>query len=224
MCRLVMFSPECRNEPVSSLSHLVATLLSIVALALLVTLAALYGTALHIVTSAIFGTALLLLYLASTLYHFLNKEHPAKEFFRILDHSMIYILIAGTYTPVVLLILSPAWGWSLFGVIWGLAFIGVLKKVFRVPVPAWFSSVFYLLMGWIVLVAYQPLSQSLSLAGFLWLLGGGLFYTFGTVFFALDHRYQTGRWYTLHDIFHIFVMLGSFCHFWFVLKFVLPGE
>lgn len=219
-----MFSSECRNEPVSSLSHLVATLLSIAALTLLVTLAALHGTALHVVTSAVFGAALLLLYLASTLYHFLNKEHPAKELFRILDHSMIYVLIAGTYTPVVLLVLPPAWGWSLFGVIWGLALIGVLKKALRLSVPAWFSALFYLLMGWIVLIAYQPLSQALTFEEFLWLLSGGLFYTFGVIFFALDHRYQTGRWYTLHDIFHIFVMLGSFCHFWFVLKFVLPGE
>lgn len=219
-----MFSSECRNEPVSSLSHLVATLLSVAALTLLVTLAALHGTALHVVTSAVFGAALLLLYLASTLYHFLNKEHPAKELFRILDHSMIYVLIAGTYTPVVLLVLPPAWGWSLFGVIWGLALIGVLKKALRLSVPAWFSALFYLLMGWIVLIAYQPLSQALTFEGFLWLLSGGLFYTFGVIFFALDHHYQTGRWYTLHDIFHIFVMLGSFCHFWFVLKFVLPGE
>jgi len=219
-----MFPSQCSNEPVSSLTHFVATLLSIAGLSLLVTLAALHGTALDIVSSAVFGGALLLLYLASTLYHFLSREHPAKELFRILDHSMIYILIAGTYTPVVLLVLPPAWGWSLFGVIWGLALIGVLKKVFRVPVPAWFSAVFYLMMGWLIVIAYGPLSAALSLQGFLWLLGGGLCYTIGVVFFALDHRYQTGCWYTLHDIFHVLVMLGSFCHFWFVLKFVLPGE
>lgn len=218
-----MSSAECRNEPVSSLTHLVATLLSIAGLTLLVTLAALHGTALHVVTTAIFGAALLLLYLASTLYHFLAKEHPAKKMFRILDHSMIYVLIAGTYTPVVLLVLPPAWGWSLFGVIWGLACVGVIKKVLQLPIPGWFSAVFYLAMGWLILISYEPLSSALSWQGFVWLLGGGICYTVGVIFFALDHRYHTGRWYTLHDVFHIFVMLGSFCHFWFVLKFVLPG-
>lgn len=218
-----MFSSECHNEPVSSLTHFVATLLSIASLTLLVTVAALHGTALHIVSTAIFGGALLLLYLASTLYHFLSREHPAKHLFRILDHSMIYVLIAGTYTPVVLLVLPPAWGWSLFGVIWGLACIGVMKKVLQLPIPNWFSAVFYLAMGWLIVIAYQPLTASLSWQGFTWLLGGGVAYTVGVVFFALDHRYQTGRWYTLHDIFHILVMLGSFCHFWFVLKYVLPN-
>jgi hemolysin III len=218
-----MSSAECHNEPVSSFTHFVATLFSIAGLTLLVTLAALYGTALHVVGAAIFGAALLLLYLASTLYHFLSRDHPAKHIFRILDHSMIYVLIAGTYTPVVLLVLPPAWGWSLFGVIWGLACIGVVKKVMQLPVPVWLSVSLYLVMGWLILIAYEPLSAALSWQGFVWLLGGGLCYTVGVVFFALDHRYQTGRWYTFHDVFHIFVMLGSLCHFWFVLKFVVPS-
>lgn len=143
--------------------------------------------------------------------------------FRILDHITIYILIAGTYTPLVLLVLPPAWGWSVFGVIWGLALSGVLIRVSRLTIPAWVPSVLYLLMGWLIVVALVPLKEALPTEGMLWLLAGGIFYTVGTIFFALDTVVKLNRWYTLHDIFHIFVMLGSFSHFWFMLKFVLPS-
>ncbi|MFZ1626735.1 MAG: hemolysin III family protein [Candidatus Moraniibacteriota bacterium] len=217
-----MSSSPYSNEPVSSFTHLIATLLSIAGLSLLVTLAALSGSATHVVAFAIFGAALILLYLASTLYHFISKNHPAKELFRILDHSMIYVLIAGTYTPITLLILPLGWGWTLFGIIWGLSLIGIVKKVLRPPVPGWFSATFYLLMGWLILIALGPLQERLSNEGLFWLALGGVFYTIGTVFFTLDHRFPLQRWYTLHDIFHVFVMLGSLCHFWFMLKFVLP--
>ncbi|MEP7162508.1 MAG: hemolysin III family protein, partial [Candidatus Moraniibacteriota bacterium] len=170
-----------RGELVSSFTHFVATLFSIAGLTLLIVFAALRGTALHVVAFTIFGSSLLLLYLASTLYHFLSQEHQWKNLFRTLDHSMIYVLIAGTYTPLVLILLPPDWGWSLFGIIWGLAFIGIIKKVFRFSIPGWFSAVFYLLMGWLIVVAYVPLRQALSLESFSWLLAGGIFYTVGTL-------------------------------------------
>ena len=217
-----MFPSARSNEPISSLTHFVATLLSIAGLSLLVTLAALRGTATHVVAFAIFGAALLCLYLISALYHFISKQHSAKALFQMLDHSMIYVLIAGTYTPVVLLILPPGWGWSLFGVIWGLALIGIAQKVLRLPVPKWFSAVCYLTMGWLVIIAAVPLNQVLTFEGWMWLSAGGIFYTIGTIFFVLDRRFGFDRWYTLHDIFHVFVMLGSFSHFWFMLRFVLP--
>lgn len=210
------------NEPLSSVTHLIATILSIAGLSFLITLSAIRGEAAHVVGFSIFGASLVLLYLFSTLYHFLSKNHPAKVIFQILDHSAIYILIAGTYTPLVLIVLPPAWGWSMFGVIWGLAFCGVFGKIFF-RLRGCVSAFFYILMGWLIVVALVPLKEALPLEGILWLLAGGIFYTVGTIFFALDRIIKLNKWYTLHDIFHIFVMLGSFSHFWFMLKFVLPA-
>jgi hemolysin III len=217
-----MTAPEPSNEPLSSATHFIATLLSIAGLSLLVTLAALRGTATHVVSFSIFGASLVLLYFISTLYHFLSKNHAAKNLFQILDHAAIYLLIAGTYTPLVLIILPAAWGWSMFGAIWGFALCGVLIKVFRFAIGRWLSGVFYILMGWLIVVALVPLKDALPLAGIMWLLVGGLFYTVGTIFFALNNKMKLNKWYTLHDVFHIFVMLGSFSHFWFMYKFVLP--
>ncbi len=211
------------NEPLSVFTHFVATLLSIAGLSLLVILSALRGGATHVVGFSIFGASLVLLYFFSTLYHFLSKNHPAKVLFQVLDHITIYILIAGTYTPLVLIVLPPAWGWSIFGVIWGLALCGVLAKIFLRAFQGWVSAVFYILMGWFVVIALVPLKEALPLEGMLWLLSGGIFYTVGTIFFALDRYIKLNKWYTFHDIFHIFVMLGSFSHFWFMLKFVLPA-
>ncbi len=215
--------PPSSNEPVSSATHFLATLLSIAGFSLLVTLAALRGTATHVVGFAIFGASLVLLYFFSALYHFLSKDHPAKDLFQVLDHIIIYILIAGTYTPLVLIVLPMAWGWSIFGVIWGLALCGILIKVSRLAIPRWVPGVFYILMGWLIVIALVPLKDALPLEAILWLLAGGIFYTAGTVFFALDNLIKLQKWYTLHDIFHIFVMLGSFSHFWFMYKFVLPA-
>ncbi|MEK7132799.1 MAG: hemolysin III family protein [Patescibacteria group bacterium] len=217
-----MSSTPFSNEPLSSATHFAAALLSIAGLSLLVTLAALRGTATHVVGFAIFGASLILLYSLSTLYHFLSKNHPVKNLFQILDHVAIYLLIAGTYTPLVLIVLPTAWGWSMFGAIWGLALCGVLIKIFR-PVQRWVSGGLYLLMGWLIVIAFVPLKEALPLEGILWLLAGGIFYTVGTVFCALDDVVKLKRWYSYHDIFHIFVMLGSFSHFWFMLKFVLPA-
>ena len=218
-----MPEPEDSNEPLSGVTHLIATLLSIAGLSLLITLSAVRGEAIHIVSFSIFGASLVLLYLFSTLYHFISKNHPAKVLFQILDHITIYVLIAGTYTPLVLIVLPPAWGWSMFGVIWGLALCGVLIKIFSRAIEGWVSAVFYILMGWLIVIALVPLKEALSPEGILWLLAGGIFYTVGTIFFALDRTIKLNKWYTLHDIFHIFVMLGSFSHFWFMLKFVLPA-
>ncbi len=226
---------------VSSLTHFIATLLSVAGLSVLVTLAAIQGTAVHVVSFSIFGAALILLYLASTLYHFLSHDHPRKGLFQVIDHSMIYVLIAGTYTPLALLVLPPAWGWSIFGIIWGLALTGIVIKAVRLHIPGWLSAFFYLLMGWLIVIAFMPLSEALAREALFWLVFGGIFYTIGTIFFALDKGLsatlssepgqatgfaaQTGlsrqRWWTFHDVFHICVMFGSASHFWFMLKFVL---
>jgi len=205
----------------SSLTHFIAALLSIAGLSVLVTLAAIKGTAIHVVSFSVFGAALILLYFASTLYHFLSRDHPKKDLFQIIDHSMIYVLIAGTYTPLALTVLTPVWGWSIFGVIWGLALTGIIIKVSRFKIPKWLSAFFYLLMGWLVVVAFVPLNGALEWSGIFWLVLGGIFYTAGTVFFALDNMVPQKHFWTFHDIFHVFVMLGSASHFWFMLKFAL---
>src|SRR3989344_1577072 len=187
----------------SSLSHLVATLLSITALAVLVVRAATYATAIHVVSFVIFGVALILLYLASTIYHFIPHEHPRKDFFKILDRSMIYVLIAGSYTPLALLVLPPAWGWSIFGVIWGLALVGIFLKIFRVRIPRWLPTFMYLLMGWLIVIAFVPLRTLIPATGIFWLAAGGILYTIGTLFFALSsHKnYQPKyHWFIFHFI------------------------
>ena len=211
------------NEPLSGTTHLIAALLSIAGLSLLITLSAMRGEAIHVVSFSVFGASLVLLYLFSTVYHFISKSHPAKVLFQILDHITIYILIAGTYTPLVLIVLPPMWGWGMFSVIWALALFGILIKIFLRAVQGWVSAIFYILMGWLIVIALVPLKEALPLEGMLWLLAGGVFYTVGTVFFALDRTIKLNRWYTLHDIFHVFVMLGSFSHFWFMFRFVLPS-
>lgn len=209
----------------SSLSHLIAIILSVAGLSVLVTFAAIKATAIYVVSFAIFGAALILLYLASTIYHFIPHEHPRKDFFQILDRAMIYVLIAGTYTPVALLVLPTTWGWSILGVIWSLALIGIFLKVFRIQTPRWLPTFLYLFMGWLIIIALVPLRSALPSMGMFWLATGGVLYTIGTLFFALSsHKnYRPKfRWFTFHDAFHIFAMGGSLSHFWFMFHFVLP--
>ena len=209
------------NEPLSSLTHLIGASLALAALALLVIFAAIYGTALHIVSYSIFGTAMLLLYIMSTIYHFLPKGKTSKKVFQKLDHSMIYILIAGTYTPIALVGLKGAWGWTIFGIIWGLAALGISLKCSFKKVNQILSTILYLVMGWLIVVAFVPLNTTLPTAGLWWLFAGGLSYTIGVIFFALDNIIPRTRWWGLHELFHLFVIGGSFCHFWMMLKYVI---
>jgi hemolysin III len=176
--------------------------------------AASHGTALHVVTCAVYGITLILLYLASTLYHALTNG-TAKRVFRILDHASIYLLIAGTYTPFTLLALRGAWGWTLFGLVWGLAVAGIVFKCFLTGRLHALSTAVYLLMGWIAVIAIRPLMAALSTPALLWLLAGGLAYTFGVVFFASSRKYA-------HALWHLFVLAGSVCHFIAVYRYLLP--
>ena len=189
---------------------------SIAVLVILVVFASLQGSAVRIVTFSIYGTSLILLFGCSTLYHWVKSE-KAKHFFHILDHCAIYLLIAGTYTPFTLIVLKGAWGWSLFGVIWGLAAVGIVFKTFFVERLRVLSAIVYLLMGWLVIVALQPLLQNLAIGGVFWLLAGGLFFTGGIIFYG---------WRSLpfhHTIWHLFVMIGCGCHFLSILFYVLPA-
>lgn len=198
------------EEIFSSVTHGVGTLLAIGGTVVLLVVSAIFGDALTVVSSAIFGASLIILYCMSTLYHAIS--HPtAKQFFRIMDHNTIFFLIAGTYTPITLSVLRGALGWTLFGIIWGVAAVGIalnsvnLEK-FRKP-----SVVCYILMGWVIIFAIRPLLQSMSLLCLWLLLGGGVFYTVGVIFYAIKKvKY-------FHSVWHIFTLLGSLCHYFCVL-------
>ncbi len=208
------------KDPLSGLTHCIGVLLSIVGLVLLVYRGAVAGNAWQVVAFAIFGASMILLYTASTLYHWLPLSPKGTTILRKFDHGLIFFLIAGTYTPICLLPLRGPWGWSLFGCIWGLALIGIFTKIFWLNAPRWLSTVVYIAMGWLVAIATRPLLQTVPLAGMGWLLAGGLFYTVGAVIYGLKKPNPFPDVFGFHEIFHLFVLLGSFCHFWMMYQYI----
>jgi hemolysin III len=202
-----------RGERVNSITHLVGTALALAGLIVLVVQAGQQGDPWKIVSFSIYGTALTTLYFFSTLYHSIRGS--SKKIFQKIDHSAIYLLIAGTYTPFTLVCLRGPLGWSLFGVIWGLALIGIIQDVLHGNGRRILSVVIYLLMGWLAVIALGPLMDALKGPGTAWLIAGGLFYTIGVLFYALDKRILCG-----HEIFHVFVMAGSACHYITILMYV----
>ena len=203
------------EELANSITHGIGAILSVAALALLVTFGALYGDAWSVTSGSIFGVSLILAYSASTVYHSLRAER-AKKVFRKIDHAGIFLLIAGTYTPFLLVSLRGPWGWSLFGVVWGLCVTGMILKFFLAGRFRVLSTLIYILMGWLIVIAIKPLAAALP-AGGIWLLAaGGLCYTGGTVFYL----WKSLRYH--HAIWHLFVLAGSICHFFSVLIYVLP--
>ena len=203
-----------QGEKFNAVSHLVGTVLALAGAIVLVVLAAIGGDPWKVVSVAIYGVTLLAMYSSSTLYH--SVRGRAKDFLRKMDHQSIYLLIAGSYTPFCLVTLRGPWGWSLFGVVWGLAVIGSLQEFRQKSDARILSVVIYLLMGWVALVALVPLLQVLGVAGFAWLAAGGLFYTVGIVFYALDTRLAHA-----HGVWHLFVLAGSAAHYIAILKFVI---
>ena len=194
------------GERLNAWTHLIGTLLSISGASILITLAVMMGDPWKIVSVSIFGATMILLYSASTLYHSLRGR--AKVILRKLDHLSIYLLIAGTYTPFCLVTLRGAWGWTLFGIVWGLAVIGMLQEIRPRSEARIMSLVIYAVMGWVVVIAIKPLLDHLETAGFAFLAGGGLLYTIGMVFYAFDSRFR--HW---HGIWHLFVIGGSLMHY-----------
>jgi hemolysin III len=204
-----------KEETVNALTHGLGALLSLGGLVVLVVMASLHGDAWHIVSCSIYGFTLVLLFSSSTLYHSFRSQR-VKHIFRIIDHASIYLLIAGTYTPFVLVNLRGRWGWSLFGVIWGLALAGIVFQIFFVSRFRLVQTMIYLAMGWLVVIAIKPLFMHVSRLGLLWLLFGGLCYTVGAVFYL---------WKKLpyhHAVWHLFVLGGSVCHYFAILFYVLP--
>lgn len=196
------------------MTHLVGTALALAGLPLLVVEAARSGRAMPVVTFSIFGTCLVTLYLVSTLYHSLRGR--SKRVFRVLDHAAIFLLIAGTYTPVALVSVGGAVGWTLFGVNWGLAVVGIVLGSISWPHARKLTVPLYVIMGWLALGAIGPVVRGLGTAGFSWIVAGGLFYTIGLGFYAWK------RFPHHHGVWHLFVIAGSLCHFAAVFLFVRP--
>jgi hemolysin III len=203
------------EEIANAITHGIGLLLSIAGFVVLLILAALRGTAWHIVACSIYGGTLICLYTASTLYHAVISPR-VKRALRIFDHSAIYLLIAGTYTPFLLVSLRGPWGWSLFGVVWGLAVAGVLFKFWFVERFAILSTAVYIAMGWLVVIAAKPVITHVPFTALIWLLAGGLAYTGGVIFFAAKRIPYS------HAIWHMFVLAGSICHYFAVLSTVIP--
>ncbi|HEY1392810.1 MAG TPA: hemolysin III family protein [Methylibium sp.] len=199
------------EELANAISHGIGFLLAVASLPILVVFAAQHGGPRNVAAAVVFSSTMMLLYFASAMYHALPPGR-AKRVFNKLDHAAIYVFIAGSYTPFALGALRGSWGWSLFGLVWGLAMLGVLLKSFnRLQHPGW-STALYVAMGWLVIIAAVPLVQHVSLNGLLLLVAGGIAYTAGAVFFLLDSRLRYG-----HFLWHLFVMGGSACHFFAAL-------
>ncbi len=202
------------EEIANSISHGVGALLSLAGLVFLIIFSSFTGNPMKLVSVVVYGSMLFLLYLASTLYHSITNK-KAKRVLEIIDHSMIFLLIAGTYTPFTLVTLKGTVGWTIFGLVWGISLVGIVFKVFFVRKFMILSTLAYILMGWLVVFAIKPLVNNLSSQGIFWLVAGGVFYTVGSIFYV----YRKFKYH--HFIWHIFVVFGSFCHFVAIFRYVI---
>ncbi len=204
-----------REELANTITHGLGAALSVAGLCVLVSLAAIKGDVWRVVSFSIYGSSLVLLYSASTFYH-ASRSERARRLLRIFDHVSIYLLIAGTYTPFTLVSMRGGWGWSIFGIMWGMAAVGIVLKVYFTGRFRVVSTIVYVAMGWFVLVALKPTIESVPAHGIAWLAAGGCAYTFGVVFYLWKKLPYS------HSVWHMFVLAGSVLHFFAVLFYVLP--
>ncbi len=210
------------REPGSAITHFIGMMLAIVAAIPLLVKTGIRSGGQDFQAMAVFICSMILLYGASTTYHSVNLQGNALRFFRKLDHMMIFVLIAGSYTPVCLIVLGGELGLTLLALVWGIALVGMIIKACWITCPKWFSSIIYIAMGWVCVLVFGQLLETLPIRAFLWLLGGGIIYTIGGVIYALklplfNSRHQS---FGSHEVFHLFVMGGSFCHFIFMYLYV----
>lgn len=210
------------KDPGSALTHFIAMVLAAAAAVPLLIKASRSPGQLHLAALAVFILSMIGLYGASTIYHTLDISPKVNQLLRKIDHMMIFVLIAGTYTPVCLIVLGDRTGWSLLALVWIIAVLGILINALWITCPKWFSSMIYIAMGWVCILAFSKILAALPQEGFLWLLTGGIIYTLGGVIYALKlplfnsrHRY-----FGSHEIFHLFVMGGSLCHYMMMYQFV----
>ncbi len=210
------------KDPGSAITHLIGTLMALFATTPLLIKASLHPDPIHMISLGIFILSMILLYVASTIYHSFNISEKINKRLRKFDHMMIYVLIAGTYTPICLIALKGTVGVVLLLIIWSLALLGIIVTGFWVTCPKWFSSVVYIAMGWTCVLAFTQLMNSLSGAAFGWLLAGGIIYTVGGIIYALKLSIFNNRhkYFGSHEIFHLFVMGGSLCHFILMYQFI----
>lgn len=208
------YPPMYPGERLNTFTHLAGSALSIAGLSILVTLAAVQGDPWKVVSFSIYGATLVLLYCFSTIYHGVQSPR-AKAFLQKLDHNAIYLLIAGSYTPIALVTLRGAWGWTLLGLVWGLALVGIVQELLLGHRTRRLSMVLYVLMGWLVVIAIRPLMLALPAAALAWLVAGGVVYSLGIYFYLNDRRVRH-----FHGVWHLFVLGGSFCHFMCMVLYV----
>ncbi len=210
------------REPVNGLIHLAGVILALVALGFLVGVASAQGKIHHLLAFLVFGLSLVALYTASALYHLLPLSERGIEHLRRLDHIMIFFLIAGTYTPFGLIALYGGWRWGVLGTVWGLALAGVVMKCFWLNAPVWFSTLLYLIQGWVAVAAVPVLLKVLPAGAFVWLLLGGLVYSVGAVIFATDRPVIRRGVFEAHELWHVMVLIGSACHVWAIGHYLTP--
>jgi len=208
------------RDPVSSLTHLAGAILAIPYTAILIDAAVRQASVRHIVAFAVFGASLFLLYATSAAYHMPRFSEKAIRVLRRIDHMMIFVLIAGTYTPVCLLPLRGAWGWALFGLVWGLAVTGIVLKVVWMQAPRCLSTAIYVFTGWLVLIALYPLARMVSTTAIALLASGGLAYTAGAVMYAVKWPPLHWRYFGFHELFHVLVLGGSCLHAVFMFQLI----
>ena len=211
------------REPVNGLTHFAGILLSIAGLITLLVLSD--GEPRRTASFAVYGATLILLYTASTLLHSLRAGPKGRRYLKLFDHAAIFLLIAGSYTPIALVTLQKGHatlGWTLFGLAWGIALLGVVFKLLWLDAPRWLSTGLYLVMGWLALIAIVPIIQSLPAGGVFWLVMGGMFYSVGAVIYALKKPDLFPEWFGYHELWHLFVLAGSAAHFMLMLLYVLP--
>ena len=212
------------KDPGSALTHFIAMILAIIAAIPLLSKAGHDSGHMRISALAIFILSMIGLYAASTIYHTLDISPKINKLLRKIDHMMIFILIAGTYTPVCMIVLGDKTGWTMLTLVWGIAIVGILINALWITCPKWFSSLIYIAMGWVCILAITKILSSMPRAGFMWLLAGGIIYTIGGVIYALklpifNNRHKN---FGSHEIFHLFVMAGSACHFIVMYAYLLP--
>ena len=210
------------KDPGSAITHGIAMLLAVAGATPLIVKAARSADILHVFAVSVFILTMILLYLASTLYHSVDSTAKVNRRLKKMDHMMIFVMIAGSYTPVCLIVLGDHTGWNLLGLVWGIALVGIIINALWITCPKWFSSLIYIAMGWICILAISKIIAALPSGGFAWLLAGGIIYTVGGIIYALKlpifnsrHRY-----FGSHEIFHLFVMGGSLCHYMMMYQFV----
>ena len=208
------------RDPISGLTHFIGIILSIIGTIVLLTRNDDPFTIYHATSFFVFGFSMTLLYTISTLYHWLPLSEKNLVIVRKIDHIMIFVFIAASYTPVCLITLRESWGWVIFGIVWGLTIAGFFLKIFWINAPRFLYTSIYLVMGWIIVAAILPLSKVMSSQGLLWLALGGVFYSSGAVIYAMKKPDPLPNVFGFHEIFHLFIMAGSFCIFWMIYKYV----